>query len=80
MPGDAQFSVAYPSISSTDSWITAINVNTTLPGIIPIKIYADAAFVNDRISEVNGNTGALSTSYDPQLYYTAGSGWYCSMS
>jgi hypothetical protein len=72
MQGGAQFSVPYPMLGSTDSWITAINLNTTIPGIIPVKLYADVVYVNELHNEVNGNTGAVTKSYSPELYYTGG--------
>ncbi|MES2558692.1 MAG: M1 family metallopeptidase [Bacteroidota bacterium] len=71
MPGGAQFS-SPTLLSGTDSWLTSVNLTTTIPGIIPIKVYADAAFVNEKTIEVDGNTGTISTSYKPQFYYVGG--------
>ncbi|MES2779573.1 MAG: M1 family metallopeptidase [Bacteroidota bacterium] len=71
MPGAAQFS-SPTLLSGTDSWLTSINLTTTIPGIIPIKLYADAAFVNERTTQIDGNTGARSTAYNVELYYVGG--------
>lgn len=71
MPGGAQFS-SPTLLSGTDSWLTSINLTTTIPGIIPIKIYADAAFVNEKITVIDGNTGNISIEYKAELYYVGG--------
>lgn len=71
MPGGTQFS-SPTLLSGTDSWLTSVNLTTTIPGIIPIKVYADAAFVNEKITEIDGNTGTVSTSYKAQFYYVGG--------
>ena len=71
MPGAAQFS-SPTLLSGTDSWLTSLNISTTIPGIIPIKLYADAAFVNEKTDEINGNTGEISSTYKVQFYYVGG--------
>lgn len=67
MPGEAQFS-SPTLISSTNSWLLSLNLSSTIPGIIPIKPYADGVLMNDMIT--SGNTGEVS--YEVQFYYTAG--------
>lgn len=71
MPGGTQFS-SPTLLSGTDSWLTSVNLTTTIPGIIPIKLFADAAFVNEKTTNINGNTGEITSSYGTQLYYVGG--------
>lgn len=71
MPGGTQFS-SPTLLSGTDSWLTSINLTTTIPGIIPIKLFADAAFVNEKTLQINGNTNTVTTSYKVQFYYVGG--------
>lgn len=67
--GDAQFHVIGFS-TSTDSWLLATNLRTSLPGIIPLYLYADIAAINERETLIeNGNR---STQYTPKLFYTGG--------
>jgi hypothetical protein len=67
MPGNAQFSSPTP-ISATNDWLVSLNLSSTIPGIIPIRPYADGMLMNDMIT--SGNTGEVT--YDLQFYYTAG--------
>jgi hypothetical protein len=69
--GDAQFHVVGFS-SSTDSWLLATNLRTTLPGIIPIYLYADVATINEKVIS-NTSSGAV-VQYTPKLFYTGGVG------
>ncbi|HCP93761.1 MAG TPA: hypothetical protein DIU05_06985 [Bacteroidetes bacterium] len=71
MPGGTQFS-SPTLLSGTDSWLTSMNLTTTIPGIIPIKLFVDAAFVNKKTREINGNTNTVTTSYKVQFYYVGG--------
>lgn len=71
MPEGTQFSSPI-LLSGTDSWLTSVNLSTTIPGIIPLKIFADAAFVNEKTTTIDGNTGTISSSYKPQFYYVGG--------
>jgi hypothetical protein len=71
MPGGAQFS-SPTLLSGTDSWLTSVNLVTTLPGLIPFKLFADIACVNEKTTEINGNTNTTNTTYATQIYYVGG--------
>jgi hypothetical protein len=70
MFGDAQFHIIGFPISSTDSWLLATNFRTSLPGIIPLYLYADIAAINERMPVIS--VEGRSVQYTPKLYYTGG--------
>lgn len=69
--GGLEFKELYPGIT-TDKWAIGTNLETTLPGKIPVVIYADIAFVKADDSYVDGNTGSFVTQYKNTLLYTGG--------
>lgn len=71
MYGGLQFKELYP-LAATDKWATGLNLETTIPGIIPVVLYADLAFVNVNESYTDGNSGAFVEKYTPTFLYTSG--------
>ncbi len=58
------FNIAY-----NDKWLISCNNEVSLPGIIPLNIYADFAYAQSTF--INGNTGQIN--YNPaELYTTVG--------
>lgn len=58
------------SIVNTDSWMLSANLVSTIPGPIPIRVFADLGYINQRIplSTLSGTT----VSYKPTFQYVAG--------
>lgn len=56
------------SLASTNSWMVSTNVVTTIPGPLPIRIFADAGYINK--GSFAPQTGQ--TSYTPTFQYVAG--------
>jgi len=56
------------SIASTNSWVASANFVTTIPGPIPIRLFADFGYIN--ASSFSSQTGT--TSYTPTFQYVAG--------
>ncbi|MCZ2139854.1 MAG: M1 family metallopeptidase [Bacteroidia bacterium] len=71
MPTNAYFRT-YAQGISTDSWLTAANVTSSLPGIIPFRIFLDVAAINERTEYTNGNTGVTTTNYQIGIHYVTG--------
>jgi hypothetical protein len=71
MIGGLQFKELYPLVTS-DKWATGLNVETTVPGILPLVLYADIAFINANESYMDGNTGQMVSQYTPKVLYTSG--------
>jgi len=69
MFGELNFKELYP-IAQSNRWATAANLETTLPGILPLRLYADLAFIQYEISTTtnSGNTVSL----ENKFLYTAG--------
>jgi hypothetical protein len=57
----------YPA-PGADIWLTAINTEMTLPGILPLKLYFDGALTNPYL--VQTNKGAIRE--PSEFYYTGG--------
>ena len=75
LQGDAQFHIVDFSLA-TDSWFASTNIQTTLPGIVPVRLYADVGFINNRTvltSASSSSAGQTTTiSYTTELLYTGG--------
>ncbi len=71
MFGGLQFKELYPSVTS-DKWATGVNFETTVPGILPLVLYADIAFINANESYMDGNTNQMVSKYTPKILYTSG--------
>ena len=69
MYGGLQFKELYPAVT-TNKWATAVNLETTIPGILPVVLYADLALVNAQ-QITNTTTGQL-IAYTPTFLYTSG--------
>ena len=77
MPGGSGFRAFIRDYEETDSWMVATNFTSTIPGILPMGIFVDAAVINAQSSSVNANTGQVSTQYESNIYYAAGvSFWF----
>lgn len=72
MPGGAGFRAFIRDYEETDSWMIATNFTSTIPGILPIKIFVDAAVINAQSSSINVNTGVVTTVYESNIYYATG--------
>jgi hypothetical protein len=71
MYGGLQFKELYPMVT-TNKWVTGLNLETTIPGIFPVVLYADLAFVNADESYFDGNAGQMVSKYTPTFLYTSG--------
>lgn len=71
MYGGLQFKELYP-MATTDKWATGLNLETTIPGIIPLVLYVDLALVNANESYYDGNIGGMVAKYTPTFLYTSG--------
>lgn len=69
--GGAQFHVLGYEMY-TDSWFVSTNINTTLPGIIPIRPYIDIGIINNQSVVTNVNTNTRYIDYNIELLYTGG--------
>lgn len=67
MPGGLQFRANAP-LGSTDSWVAGLNLTTHIPGILPLRIFADLAF-SDAYAY---SPQEAKTTYTTEAYYTAG--------
>jgi len=56
---------------STDKWMLALNNELCLPGIIPLKIYADFGYY-PYLKSIITNTGLTNVSVKAEVYTTAG--------
>lgn len=67
--GELQFKELYSGVS-TNSWASSANLETTIPGIIPIRVYADFALVNNytALYTINGKQDI----YENKFLYTGG--------
>lgn len=71
MFGGLEFKELYPLVT-TDKWAVGTNLETTIPGVIPVVLYADIAFINANEGYFDGNAGVFVSSYSPKLLYTSG--------
>jgi hypothetical protein len=69
--GGVQFKELYPMVF-TNKWATGLNLETTIPGIIPIVLYGDLALVNANDGYFDGNTNTYVSKYTPTFLYTSG--------
>jgi hypothetical protein len=69
MYGGLQFKELYPAVT-TNKWATAVNLETTLPGIIPVVLYADLAFINAQ--QITNTITGQQIAYTPTFLYTSG--------
>lgn len=69
MFGDLEFKELYPKVF-TNTWASVINVETNIPGILPIVIYADFALINN----IEGflSTNGFNENYVTKFIYTSG--------
>ncbi len=72
MPGGAGFRAFIRGYEETDSWMAAANFTSTIPGVLPLRIFVDAAIINAQSTSVNANTGQSTTVYESNIYYAAG--------
>jgi hypothetical protein len=72
MPGGAGFRAFIRGFEETDSWMAATNFTSTIPGVLPLRIFVDAAIINAQSTSVNANTGQSTTVYESNIYYAAG--------
>ncbi|MCU0441937.1 MAG: M1 family metallopeptidase [Bacteroidia bacterium] len=71
MIGGLQFKELYPMLF-TDKWACGTNLETTIPGILPIVLYGDIALLQADQSFFDGNTGSFVRQYKVKLVYTSG--------
>ncbi|MFN5544153.1 MAG: M1 family metallopeptidase [Bacteroidota bacterium] len=73
MFGELSFKELYP-LAQTNRWALASNLETTLPGILPLRVYADFAFINyELITNVGSASGTTTTSsLEYKFLYTGG--------
>lgn len=71
MYGGLEFKELYPMVS-TNKWATGLNLETTIPGIFPLVVYADLAFVNADESYFDGNANQMVYQYEPKFLFTSG--------
>jgi hypothetical protein len=69
MFSELNFKELYP-LAQSNQWVTAANLETTLPGILPLRVYADLAFIQYEIATTT-NTGKI-ISLENKFLYTAG--------
>jgi len=69
--GELEFKELYPFVV-TNKWATSLNVETTIPGILPIVLYADIAFINADEGYFDGNTATFVEQYNLKVLYTSG--------
>jgi hypothetical protein len=67
--GGLQFKELYP-VATTNKWATGLNLETTIPGIFPVVLYADLALIN--VQEITNTVNGQETSYQPTFLYTSG--------
>jgi hypothetical protein len=71
MPGGTGFRT-YANVAQTDDWVAAANFTSTIPGVLPIRLFFDVAVMNTRTPVINGNTGASGVIYNANLHYVTG--------
>lgn len=76
MPGNSGFRAHASGLGQTDSWLVAANLTSTIPGILPLRIFIDAAAINSQVFSTNGNTGNVEVIYEANIHYTAGVNLY----
>ena len=73
MPGGTGFRT-YASLAQTDDWAAAANFTSTIPGVLPIRLFFDVAVMNTRtlVSATSGSTTVNSVIYNANLHYVTG--------
>jgi hypothetical protein len=77
MPNGSGFRSFGIGLGETDSWLAAANFTSTIPGILPIRVFVDVAAINSKSLVNNGNTGVTTVAYQANLHYVGGvSVWF----
>lgn len=71
MGGGLQFKELYPMLF-TDKWAVGTNLETTIPGILPVVLYGDLALIQADQSFFDGNNGVFVRQYNIKFVYTTG--------
>ena len=58
-------------IFPTDNWMLRLNTDFSLPGILPLRLYADFAYYG-YVSSVTTTSGTILKTNPPELYFTGG--------
>ena len=72
MPFGSCFRTYAPGLGETDSWLAAANLTSTIPGILPIRVFVDVAAINSKTFVTDGNTGVTTIAYQANLHYVSG--------
>lgn len=72
MPFGSNFRTMSLGVGETDSWMAAANFTSTIPGVLPIRVFVDVAAINTKATIVDGNTGSTSITYQANLHYVSG--------
>lgn len=72
MPGTTGFRTYALAVGATDSWVGALNFTTTIPGVLPLRIFADVAAINAKQLTTNGNTNQTTITYTANVHYVTG--------
>jgi hypothetical protein len=62
----------YSNVALTDDWVASANFTSTIPGVLPLRLFFDVAAINSKSNTINGNTGARGVLYQANLYYVTG--------
>lgn len=72
MPGTTGFRTYALAVGATDSWVGALNFTSTIPGVLPLRIFADVAGINAKQLTTNGNTNQTTITYTANVHYVTG--------
>ena len=74
MPHGTGFRALALGLGETDSWLAAANFTSTIPGILPLKVFVDVAAINSRTYQSNTVGGVTTTgvTYQANLHYVGG--------
>lgn len=74
MPNGTGFRALALGLGETDSWLAAANFTSTIPGILPLKVFVDVAAINSRTYQSNTVGGVTTTgvTYQANLHYVGG--------
>jgi hypothetical protein len=67
--GGLQFKELYPVVS-TNKWTAGLNLETTIPGIFPVVLYADLALINAQT--ITSTISGQESTYKATFLYTSG--------
>ena len=62
----------YAPVANTDDWVAAINLTSTIFGVLPLRVFVDVAAINTKLPVLNGNTGVTEIIYQANLHYVTG--------